>query len=582
MSTECYPIATLPHTTRLFRDFLAMGDSPADAPVRQWYGAEPLANAWMRGAKMRGAKMPAATAAHTEALADALFRQAPDFGAGPATLANIARLRAGARAVVTGQQVGLFGGPLLTLLKAATAVARASQVSAATGIPHVPIFWLATEDHDLAEIDQVALLDRNSVETLTLHAQSQQPAPVGNVPLPAAIDALLDRATELLGHAPICDLLRECYGCRPHTGTTPPTFATAFGRLITRLFADHGLIVLDAAGRDFHTLGAATLRIAIERAAELEASLLARTAELEASGYHAQVLVKPGASLLFLVTDVPATATEPAGQSRQPLRRLPDGTWRTGTGNGPANAAKSYTTAELLAILDEAPERLSPNAILRPVFQDAILPTTAYVGGPAEVAYFAQSAVLYRQMLGHITPVLPRLTATLLEPAIAQVMDQHELTLPDAMATAEALAQRLGARAMPIEAKRRLASAGNALDAALTAAHDYLGKLDDSLGRSAEVSASKMRYQMNRLRRLAATFELQRSASLQKHADAITLHLYPNGHPQERLLAGVWFLAAWEATHSEAAGEGAPGAGLISRLVAEAANQCPGHLVIRL
>ena len=130
-------------------------------------------------------------------------------------------------------------------------------------------------------------------------------------------------------------------------------------------------------------------------------------------------------------------------------------------------AGDSYTTAELLAILEAAPERLSPNALLRPVFQDTILPTAAYVGGPAEIAYFAQSAVVYEQMLGRVTPVLPRLSATLIEPAIGAVMAKHEVSLPDAMTTAEELAQRLGARAMPIEAKRKLAAVGNALDEAL-------------------------------------------------------------------------------------------------------------------
>jgi hypothetical protein len=130
---------------------------------------------------------------------------------------------------------------------------------------------------------------------------------------------------------------------------------------------------------------------------------------------------------------------------------------------------------------------------------------------------------------------------------------------------------------MPIEAKRRLAAAGNALDEALTAAENYLGSLDPSLGRSAEVSGSKMRYQMDRLRRLAATFELNKEASLRKHAEAMTLHLFPEGHPQERVIAGVWFLAVWEVARG-----GGLGAGLIARLVEEAASQCPGHIVIRL
>ena len=553
MSTECYPIATLPHTTRLFRDFLAMGES-AISPVRAWYGAEPFGSEWMK---------PATASAHATALADALDAQSLAFGAGPATLANIAKLRTGARTIVTGQQVGLLGGPLLTLLKAATAVARARQATAETGIEHVPIFWLATEDHDLEEVDQVSLLSKKSVETLHLNAKAHA-APVGNIPFDVSINALLDQASELLHHAPICNLLRECYAYQPANGYAP-TFASAFARLMTRLFAGHGLIVMDAAGRDFHTLGASTLRFAIEHAEELEVALLARAAELEAAGYHAQVLVKPGASLLFLISEVKGA------QNRQALHREPDGSWKAGTGN----SATSYATAELLAILDAAPERLSPNALLRPVFQDTILPTTAYVGGPAEVAYFAQSAVLYQRILGRITPILPRLSATLIEPVIGAMMAQHEVSLPDAMHSTDDLAQRLAARALPIEAKRRLAATGNALDEALTAAQEYLAKLDASLARSAEVSASKMRYQMGRLRRLAATFELHREASLRKHAEAITLHLFPNAHPQERVLAGVWFLAAWESAHSDSVG-------LIARLVEEAASQCAGHLVIRL
>jgi bacillithiol biosynthesis cysteine-adding enzyme BshC len=551
MSTECYPIAALPHTTKLFRDFLAMGESNVESPLRGWYGAEPLGRAWMRSKAAPVAAGP---------LADALERQSNAFGAGLAAMANIAKLRDGARAVVTGQQVGLLGGPLLTLLKAATAIARAKQATETTGVEHVPVFWLASEDHDLEEVDQVSLLTKTSVETLQLglkHAHAE--VPVGGVAIGAGIDGLLERASELLGYAPVCDLLRECYG------STAATFGGAFARLMARLFAEQGLIVMDAAGRDFHALGAGALRYAIEHAEELEAALLGRAKELELAGYHAQVLVKAGASLLFLVSE------DAGGARREALRRLPDGVWKAGAGG----TARSYTTQELLGILADAPERISPNALLRPVFQDSILPTAAYVGGPAEVAYFAQSAVVYQQVLGRVTPILPRLSATLIEPAIGTVMAQHEVSLPDAMHTPDELAQRLGARAMPIEAKRRLAAAGNALDEALMAAQDYLGTLDASLGRSAEVSASKMRYQMGRLRRLGATFELNKTASLKKHADAMALHLFPEGHPQERVIAGAWFLAGFEA-------QGGTAEGLIARLVEEAANQCPGHIVVRL
>lgn len=129
---------------------------------------------------------------------------------------------------------------------------------------------------------------------------------------------------------------------------------------------------------------------------------------------------------------------------------------------------------------------------------------------------------------------------------------------------------------MPIEAKRRLAAAGNALDEAVTAAHDYLTSLDPSLGRSAEVSASKMRYQMSRLRRLTANFELSKQPSLRKHANAMSLHLFPEGHPQERVIGAAWFVGAYESVQGE------PSSAFIARLVQEAANHCPGHMMIAL
>jgi bacillithiol biosynthesis cysteine-adding enzyme BshC len=356
----------------------------------------------------------------------------------------------------------------------------------------------------------------------------------------------------------VCDTLRECY-------MPGATLASAFGRLMTTIFAEFGLIVMDAANRDFHALGASTLKYAIENADALEAALLDRSKQLEAGGYHAQVLVAEGHSLLFLIEPQAGVAANDLMKPglRVPLRKTAGGDWKAGS--------RTCTTQELLEILAAEPERLSPNALLRPVFQDTILPTAAYVGGPAEIAYFAQSAVVYEKALGRITPVLPRLSATLIEPAIAKVMESHEVSFLQVVEakTADQLALRLGARAMPIEGKRKIAAVGNSLDAELTALSEYMSSMDADLGRAAGVSASKMRYQMDRLRRMAARFETQKETSLLKHATAIELNLYPGGHFQERLLGGVWFLARY-------------GDALPKLLVEHASQECPGHRVIFL
>jgi hypothetical protein len=133
-----------------------------------------------------------------------------------------------------------------------------------------------------------------------------------------------------------------------------------------------------------------------------------------------------------------------------------------------------------------------------------------------------------------------------LEPAIAQLLQKHALTLPDVFTTPDTLAHRLGARAMPVEAKRKLASAGNALHEELAAATAWMRAQDQGLGHAADIASSKMLYQMNRLRRLSANFQLQRDQSLRRAADALCQNLFPNGNLQERVFAGISFLSRFE------------------------------------
>ena len=542
---DCYPISVLPHLSRLFLDYCASAE-----PLRPFYPASPQGTAW------RSSAAAATFEPRPAALADILERQNQAWNAGPEGLANLARLRSGARAVVTGQQVGLFGGPAYTLHKAATAIRRAREASDA-GIPSVPVFWLASEDHDFAEIDHVALPGRRTIETIRMEQPpandgARGKAPVGALRLGPAVTRALDEAAAMVGGTPAFDLLERCW-------TPEATFAEAFGAWLSETFRDQGLLVFDAAGNDVHALGAHVLRAAITDADLLEEKLLARNRELGARGYSAQVLVAPGGSLLFLI--------DSHSGARLPLKRP-----QAGEQDAPWTAGRqAYSSADLLAILDAEPGRLSPNALLRPVFQDAVLPTLAYVGGPAEIAYFAQTAVVAEHILGRATPVLPRLSATLVEPRAAEAMERFGLTFPDLLTTPpDELARRVGARALPVEGKRHLASAGNALDAELSALTAWMHSIDAGLGRSAEVAASKMRYQMNRLRRLAASHQLEQDASLQRHVDAVALALAPGRHPQERAVGAAWFLAR-------------AGAPQLTQMLVDAAGQvCPGHKLLPL
>lgn len=546
MKVDCYPVTVLPHTGALYRDYLSScggGDDDIGEKLRPFYSPFRCANRWMSHA-------PQFDPETRQAIVSLLHTQNREFGASPATEANLDRFAQGASAVVTGQQAGLFGGPLLTLLKAATAIRLAADASR-SGHPHVPIFWIASEDHDFAEVNQATFPDPNTsdplgFETLALPTNPLPGSPVGNVPLGENILPVFDKLRRCLGNDSISDLLAALY-------TPAATFASAFAAFLARIFADHGLIVMDAATHPYHNLAKSTLRAAIENVDEIRSALMDRNRALEQAGYSPQVMVSGSSSLLFVIDN--------STRTRDALKYVSGKGWSTG--------GRHYSTFELLEILEFSPERISPSALLRPVVQDTLLPTSAYIGGPAEIAYFAQSQAVYENILGRTTPILPRFSATLVGPGPARLLQRHGLTLPDVFTTSRDLAQRLGARSMPAATKRRLAAAGNTLDRELNALGETMHAQDEGLGHAADIAASKMRYQMNRLRRMSANFAVQKNESLRRHADSLCGNLFPHGELQERALAGAWFLAKY-------------GHSLVDALVESAQSGSCGHHALYL
>ena len=511
----------------------------ADPAVAPFFGSLPSLTAWQARPELPR---------HWAELVEILARQNPQPTAQP----PLGALAAGAGIVVTGQQVGLFGGPLFTPLKAATALARARQATAG-GRTHVAVFWLATEDHDFAEINHVTFPTRRELKELVYDREPEVPAAVGGLALDQSIEPLIEQAWELVGYSDAMEALAAAY--KPGR-----TLAQAFAEFYAKIFAAQGLLVLDAASRATHRMGAPVLRAAIERADEFHAALEERNRALTEAGYHVQVAVAPQASLLFLIDE--RTGARQALRRQAATAAEPKGLWQAGR--------EKFSNEDLLGVLDSSPERISPAALLRPVFQDFLLGTSLTIAGPAEIAYFAQSAVLFERILGRMTPAEPRFSATLVEPAIGELLHKHELSL-DRIFTenADSLAQVLGARAIPIEGKRRLASAGQALDQELAPLLEWMTELDAGLGRSAATAASKMRYQMNRLRRFASNFQLQREESLKRHADAIMRALYPGGVLQERVHGAAYYFGRY-------------GLDLGERMTAAAGENCPGHAALWL
>jgi bacillithiol synthase len=524
VKSYCLPLSEIPHTTRLFSDFLAY--QPA---VQPFYPRPPH---FHDGRKEEWLKEEAARISYDssrrERVAAILERQNKSWNASPKTLANLERLRQGAAAVVTGQQVGLFGGPMFCIYKALTAVKLAEEATAG-GVDAVPVFWLATYDHDLAEVNHVSIPGPDgTLQVLTTTSHDVPGAPVSAVRLDDDILALVDQAAQLLGDSEAAQVLREAY--RPGE-----SLGTAFALFYARMFAEWGVILLDASDAEIDRVAEPIYRAAVERADELAGAVLARGAALEAAGYHQQVKVTPSSVLLFTMQN----------GARTPIHHRGHGSSAEFVIGSDAAAAEKLSQSELLARISASPEQFSPNVLLRPIVEDYLLPTLVYTGGAAETAYFAQAGAVYEALLGRVTPIVPRFSATIVETKVQRLIERHGITVSDVFAGTEALRHQLAERGLPADLQAAFESARKSMDAHLSDIKEKLVTLDRTLVDAAETARSKVEYQLERLQSQAARAEAQKSELVTRHAETLSQALYPDKGLQERGIAGIYFLARY-------------------------------------
>jgi len=518
VKAHCLPFRQIPHTTRLFTDFLSYSSQ-----VQPFYPRSPHFGEWLKDESTRISYDPS----RREKVASILERQNKSWDASPKTLANLGRLRNGAAAVVTGQQVGLFGGPMFALYKALTAVKLAEQASA-EGVDAVPVFWLATYDHDLAEVNHVALPGTDGLlQTLETSSHDAPGAPVSAVRLGDEISPLVEEAVKLVGDSEAAQILRETY--RPGE-----TLGTAFAKFYARVFAEWGVIVLDASDPELHRVAEPIYRAAIERADELATALLSRGEALEAAGYHQQVKVTSSSVLVFTIHNGARTAMQRRGDGDNAEFVI-----------GSDAGAEKLSSAELIQRIGAAPEQFSPNVLLRPIVQDYLLPTLAYTGGAAEAAYFSQVGAVYDLLVGRVTPIVPRYSATLVEPKMQRLLEKHGIKLPDVFDGPEALRQHLAARGLPQDLRAAFDSTSKSLTTNLGAIQEKLERLDRTLVDAAQTAVSKMQHQLEKLQTQVARAEAQKSELVGRHAEILSHALYPGKGLQERGIGGLYFLARY-------------------------------------
>lgn len=518
MKAHCLPFSQIPHTTPLFADFLAFVPK-----VQPFYPRPPHFSEWLKEEAARISY----DRSRRERVTSILEQQNKSWDASPKTLANLERLRKGAAAVVTGQQVGLFGGPTFAIYKALSAVRLAEEATAA-GVDAVPVFWLATYDHDLAEVNHVSIPGADgTLEVLTTTSQDVPGAPVSAVRLGDEIVPVVEEAAKLLGDSEAAQFLRETY--RPGE-----TLGTAFARFYARVFAEWGVILLDASDGELDRVAEPIYRSAVERSSELADALLKRGEALEAAGYHQQVKVTSSSVLLFTLQQ----------GARTPIHRRD----AAGTAEfmiGSDTGAEKLSQAQLLNRISSNPEHFSPNVLLRPIVEDYLLPTLAYTGGAAETAYFAQAGAVYEALLGRVTPILPRFSATIVEPKMQRLIERHGINLPDVFAGPEALRRQLAERGLPGDLQAAFEAARKSLDSHLSTVKEKLERLDRTLIDAAETARSKIEYQLERLYTQAARAEALKSELVTRHAETLSQALYPDKGLQERSVGGVYFLARY-------------------------------------
>jgi bacillithiol biosynthesis cysteine-adding enzyme BshC len=542
MDCMSLPFSKVPKSSKLLVDYMERYES-----VSRFYNGSPFKAETYDRLKQRLQSFRS----DRKTLVDVLQRQNEGFGAGNETLVNIQRLgEAETFAVVTGQQVGLFSGPAFTLYKALTAI-RLSQSLNARGVTTVPVFWLATEDHDLEEVAQTYTLS-DDYDAVHLHHAGARPAPqspVGHVTLTAGLAGVLDRLESLLPSGEERDQVLHDLRLSYQPGTT---WSRAFAQFLTRLFGRWGVILLDPMDEAIHRLAVPMYQKVLRQAGEFRSLLQGRSIELVRAGYHAQVHIADDSTLLF---------------AEREGNRLPV---RASSGNEEDFSIGESQTASLEDLENEIMSRplyFSANVLLRPLVQDTLLPTIAYVAGPSELAYLGQAQVLYSAFDRPMPAVFPRCSFTLVDRRVERWMEKYQVAIEDVWLGQDHLTQRIASKVFSEGWSDRFDQTQRDLAELLSRLRKDIEVLDPTLLDTLNHTEEKIQFQIERLKGKLTRSVLSRSEVLARHEQSLLRAIMPEKELQERLVSGAYFL-------------GRAGYGLLNRLLEQIPADSSGHYIM--
>ena len=479
-------------------------------------------DAWAAAIARRQAHAASPAARAPADLARLVAAQQDRRGAPAASRASAERL-ADRRAVViiTGQQAGLFGGPLFTLLKAITAMKLAATMSREHNVPVVPVFWIDAEDHDWPEVSGCTVLD-GDFEPRTVRLGDLPGA--GHLPIArltiddqitTAIDGLREALPETEFKATIVDTLRAAY--RPGH-----SMVEAFGRWLEQVLGPHGLVVYDSSDAAAKPLVTHVFRQELARPGET-ARLASKAGEaLVSAGYHSQVTPHEGAISLFHLND-----------GRDSVRF---------DGDRAAVGERETTLAALIAEVERAPQHFSPNVLLRPIVQDTIFPTICYVAGPNELAYLGQ----LREVYGHFNVPMPlmyqRATASLVDSATVRFLTKYDLPLEALQPQDEAALNQLLQDQLPPTVEQALSNVSAVVEERMAQVAQAVPQIDPTLEGTVRSTLGRMQHDLHTLHNKVIQAAKRKDETLRRQFQRAHALTFPNGHPQEREIGFVWFI----------------------------------------
>ena len=427
---------------------------------------------------------------------------------------------------ITGQQAGLFTGPLYTVFKALTAIKLAAELRT-KGVNAVPVFWVAAEDHDFAEVNHTRLVNRDGqLVTITYGACSPaEGKPVGAVKL---CEEIKDNIDELLAALPVSEFIPQLENDLREAYAAGTGFADAFSKMMMKLFGKYGVVLINPLDDRLKHIAGEIYTQAMTRASEFADTLVKQSSALEAAGYHAQVYTSDEAVPLFIMDEGRRTAL---------VQR--DGYFHF------KGSDKKIKSEELLDTVNRCPNCFSPNVTLRPIVQDFLLPTVAYIGGPAEIAYFAQIRSGY-QLLGRIEPlVLPRASFTLIERRFAKTLTKNGLNFQDLFAGLAEVFTKIGEQSLDQETSDTFQETEAVIEKQVEKLREVLLKVDSPLAEALKGGKANMLSNIHRLRATYVKNVSQRDEATRNQIERAFAVLYPNKGLQERELNVSYFLARY-------------------------------------